>query len=93
MGHIYPDGQEDDGRIIAMPTTDGAVLFQRQLCKDMKLRGADCYVMNDPQTGRRLTIGDVFDEHARVLLVIAEVEARAAQAPLDTNGPGVTGGA
>ncbi len=87
MGRRYEDGQEEDGRIIPCPVDPNdpdaeSIIFQRHLNRDMKTHGAGAYAMMDPHpnlAGRRMTIGDVFDDHARVMLVMAEIEARAAK--------------
>ncbi len=84
MGRVYWDGEEDDGRIIQMPTDDPEVLFQRALTRDMHLHGPGAFAMEDPhpyREGVRLTLGELYDQYAMTLLVIAEIEARAKKAP------------
>lgn len=77
MGTKYWDGQEDDGRIIRPPTDDESIVVQRQMISDMHKRPG--VVFTDPWTQRPMTQQDMFDQHARLLLVIGEVEAREAK--------------
>ena len=74
MGQRYWDGQEDDGRIIRPPTDDESIILQRQMIRDMKKNPH--LTVPDPWTGRMLSIHELFDQHARLRLVISEVEAR-----------------
>lgn len=82
MGFVYPDGQEDDGRILPLPTTDESIIFQRELIRDMAVhhrfpsRGPDKFACLDPASGKPLTRAELFDLHALTLLVISEVESR-----------------
>lgn len=74
MGQRYWDGLEDDGRIICPPTNDESIILQRQMIRDMKHKPH--LTVPDPWTGQMLSIHELFEQHARLLLVIHEVEAR-----------------
>ena len=75
----YPEG----GKVIRAPYAGPyaeSIAFQRELIRDMKLESdgkIPIEQFRDPGTGKMLSRAEYFDEHARVLLVIAEVEARA----------------
>jgi hypothetical protein len=75
----YPDG----GKVIRAPYAGAyadSIEFQRELIRDMKLESEGKLaprLFRDPDTGKMLTRAEYFDAHALVLLVIAEVEARA----------------
>ncbi len=74
MGQRHWDGLEDDGRIIRPPTDDESIILQRQMIRDMKNNPE--LTAPDPWNGQMLSIREIFDQHARLLLVIDEVEAR-----------------
>lgn len=80
-GQLYADGQRDDGRLLPFPTSDESIIFQRQLIRDMHKIGGGTYACLDPNTKQPLTRAELFDNHALVMLVIQEVESRAAQHP------------
>jgi len=75
----YPNG----GKVIPAPYAGpyaDSIRFQHELIRDMK-RESDGEIpaqrFRDPGTGKMLTRAEFFDAHAVVLLIIAEVEARA----------------
>lgn len=75
-----------DGEPIRMLIEDESVAFQRQLIRDMCVagragkvpgQGADVVACEDPWLpGVFLTRAELFDQHARLMLVISEVERR-----------------
>ena len=57
-----------------------SIAFQHALLADMKLEAEGkiaAKLFEDPGTGKMLSRAEFFDAHAVVLLIIAEVEARA----------------
>ncbi len=71
-----PNAQGDGGTIPYPPGTDESVIVQGWMIKDMSKKGRGKFCMNEPDSGRPMTFGQVFEMHALLLHVIAEVEAR-----------------
>lgn len=74
QGPVYADGQRDDGRVYVPPTDNESIILQRQIIRDMKSRPD--MVITDPWSVQPMSVQELFDQHARVLLVITEVESR-----------------
>lgn len=54
-----------------------SIAIQREMIASMHKHGPATFCCNDPSTGKPLTFADMFNMHARTLLVITEVEQRA----------------
>lgn len=77
-----PDGWRCDGCPgLVKHRERQSVILQRQMVADLHERGAALPGFREPTLGTPLTLGELFDAHALTLLVVHEVEERAAGSP------------
>lgn len=55
---------------------DPSIIFQRELLRDIQSGRAGAGKIEDPWSGEEIDAWELFDQHARVMLVIAEIEKR-----------------
>jgi len=64
-----------------------SIQTQMLMIKDMKDKGQGTFCMVDKTDGTPLTYGDLFDRHARMMLVIKDVEERLEREEKALNNP------